>query len=88
MKFYEINNGQILIDGVSTSELTRENVHEMFIMVLQDTWLFEGTIRENIKFNKEDVTDREIWEALRTVGVDHFVKTSKTITYNSPWYGG
>ena len=75
MKFYEINNGQILIDGVSTSELTRENVHEMFIMVLQDTWLFEGTIRENIKFNKEDVTDREIWEALRTVGVDHFVKT-------------
>ena len=75
MKFYEINNGQILIDGVSTSKLTRENVHEMFIMVLQDTWLFEGTIRENIKFNKEDVTDREIWEALRTVGVDHFVKT-------------
>ena len=75
MKFYEINNGQILIDGVSTSELTRENVHEMFIMVLQDTWLFEGTIRENIKFNKEDLTDREIWEALRTVGVDHFVKT-------------
>ena len=75
MKFYEINNGQILIDGVATSELTRENVHEMFIMVLQDTWLFEGTIRENIKFNKEDVTDREIWEALRTVGVDHFVKT-------------
>ncbi len=75
MKFYEINNGQILIDGVSTSELTRENIHDLFIMVLQDTWLFEGTIRDNIRFNKEDVSDREIWEALRTVGVDHFVKT-------------
>ncbi len=75
MKFYEINNGQILIDGVSTGELTRENIHDLFIMVLQDTWLFEGTIRDNIKFNNDDVSDREIWEALRTVGVDHFVKT-------------
>lgn len=75
MKFYEINNGQIIIDGVPTSELTRENVHELFIMVLQDTWLFEGTIRDNIKFNKEEVSDREIWDALKTVGVHHFVKT-------------
>ena len=75
MKFYEINNGQIIIDGVPTSGLTRENVHELFIMVLQDTWLFEGTIRDNIKFNKEDVSDREIWDALKTVGVHHFVKT-------------
>ena len=75
MKFYEINNGDILIDGVSTHELTRENIHELFIMVLQDTWLFEGTIRDNIKFNKEDVTDREIWESLKMVGVHHFVKT-------------
>lgn len=75
MKFYEINDGDILIDGVSTKELTRENIHELFIMVLQDTWLFEGTIRDNIKFNKTDVTDKEIWEALKTVGVDHFVKT-------------
>ena len=75
MKFYEINNGQIIIDGVPASELTRENVHELFIMVLQDTWLFEGTIRDNIKFNKEDVSDREIWDALKTVGVHHFVKT-------------
>ncbi len=75
MKFYEINNGQIIIDGVPTNELTRENVHELFIMVLQDTWLFEGTIRDNIKFNKEDVSDREIWDALKTVGVHHFVKT-------------
>lgn len=75
MKFYEINKGQIVIDGVPTSELTRENVHELFIMVLQDTWLFEGSIRDNIKFNKEDVSDREIWDALKTVGVHHFVKT-------------
>ena len=75
MKFYEINDGDILIDGVSTKELTRENIHDLFIMVLQDTWLFEGTIRENIKFNKPDVTDEEIWAALKTVGVEHFVKT-------------
>ncbi|MBE6155641.1 MAG: ABC transporter ATP-binding protein [Firmicutes bacterium] len=75
MKFYDINHGQILIDGVSTSELTRENIHELFIMVLQDTWLFEGTIAENIRFNKDDVSDREIWKALKTVGVHHFVKT-------------
>ena len=75
MKFYEINNGDILIDGVSTKELTRENIHELFIMVLQDTWLFEGTIGDNIRFNKEDVSEREIWSALKTVGVDHFVKT-------------
>lgn len=75
MKFYEINNGDIIIDGVSTKDLTRENVHELFIMVLQDTWLFEGTIRDNIKFSNDDVSDRQIWNALKTVGVDHFVKT-------------
>ncbi len=75
MKFYEINNGQILIDGVPTSELSRENIHDLFIMVLQDTWLFEGSIRDNIKFNKENVSDREIWEALKVVGVEHFVRT-------------
>lgn len=75
MKFYEINNGKIIIDGISTNELSRENIHDLFIMVLQETWLFEGTIRDNIKFNKEHVSDPEIWEALRIVGVDHFVKT-------------
>lgn len=75
MKFYEINDGDIIIDGVSTKRLTRDNIHKLFIMVLQDTWLFEGTIRDNIKFNKEDVTDEDIWVALKTVGVDHFVKT-------------
>lgn len=75
MKFYEINSGDILIDGVSTKDLTRENIHDLFIMVLQDTWLFEGSIRDNIKFNQEDVTDEEIWTACKTVGVDHFIKT-------------
>lgn len=75
MKFYEINDGDILIDGVSTKELTRENIHKLFVMVLQDTWLFEGTVRDNIRFNKENVTDEEIWDALKTVGVDHFIKT-------------
>ena len=75
MKFYEINSGDILIDGVSTKDLTRENIHDLFVMVLQDTWLFDGTIRDNIKFNKSDVTDDEIWAACKTVGVDHFIKT-------------
>lgn len=75
MKFYDINNGDILIDGVSTKNLSRENIHDLFIMVLQDTWLFEGTIGENIRFNSDDLSDRDVWEALRVVGVDHFVKT-------------
>lgn len=75
MKFYDIKDGEIIIDGVSTKNLRRENIHELFIMVLQDTWLFDGTIRDNIKFNKENVTDEQIWSALRTVGVDHFVST-------------
>ena len=75
MKFYDINEGDILIDGISIKELSRENIHDLFCMVLQDTWLFEGTIEENIKFNKEEVTDEEVWEVCRTVGVDHFIKT-------------
>lgn len=75
MKFYEINSGNIYIDGVSTNELARENVRDLFVMVLQDTWLFEGTVKENIKFNKENISDEEIWDALKVVGVDHFVKT-------------
>jgi ATP-binding cassette subfamily B protein len=75
MKFYEINNGEIIIDGISSKDLTRENIHDLFIMVLQDTWLFEGTIRDNIKFSNENISDREIWTALKIVGVDHFVKT-------------
>ena len=75
MKFYEINDGDILIDGVSTKELTRENIHDLFVMVLQDTWLFDGTIEENIKFNKKNITEEEIWNACKTVGISHFIKT-------------
>lgn len=75
MKFYEINRGDILIDGVSTKELTRANIHDLFTMVLQDTWLFEGTVRENVRFNNENASDEEIWEALKCTGADHYVKT-------------
>ncbi len=75
MKFYEINDGDILIDGVSTKKMTRENIRDLFIMVLQDTWLFDGTIGENIKYNNENITDEEIWEACKIVGIDHFIKT-------------
>ncbi len=75
MKFYEINDGDIFIDGVSTRNLTRENIHDLFCMVLQDTWLFDGTIRDNIKFNNLDVTDEQIWKACHTVGIDHFIRT-------------
>ena len=75
MKFYEINDGDILIDGVSTKDLTRENIHDLFIMVLQDTWLFDGSIKENIKYNNDHITDEEIWEACKVVGIDHFIKT-------------
>ena len=75
MKFYEINSGDILIDGISINNLTRENIHNLFVMVLQDTWVFEGTIRDNIKFNKKNVTDEQILEACKTVGIDHFIKT-------------
>ena len=75
MKFYEINDGDILIDGKSIKELSRENIHDLFIMVLQDTWLFEGTIRDNLKFNRKSISDDEIWDICKTVGVDHFIKT-------------
>ena len=75
MKFYEIKDGDILIDGVSTKKLTRENIHDLFVMVLQDTWLFDGTIKENIKYNNENITDEEVWEACKIVGIDHFIKT-------------
>ena len=75
MKFYEINDGDILIDGLSTKELTRENIHDLFIMVLQDTWLFDGSIKENIKYNNDNITDEEILEACKVVGIDHFIKT-------------
>ena len=75
MKFYELNSGKIKIDGIPINELKRENIHELFTMVLQDTWLFEGTIRENIVYNAKNVTDDKIKEVCKTVGLDHFIKT-------------
>ena len=75
MKFYEINEGDIQIDGVSTKDLSRENVHQLFTMVLQDTWLFDGTIKENIIFNQENVSDERVKEVCKIVGLDHFIKT-------------
>ena len=75
MKFYEINGGDIKIDGVSTKDLTRENIHDLFIMVLQDTWLFSGTIKENIVYNKENVTDEQVINACKTVGLDHYIRS-------------
>ncbi len=75
MRFYEINSGEIRVDGVPIQEITRENVHQLFCMVLQDTWLFEGTIKENIRYNKKDVSDEQIQEACKVVGVDHFIRS-------------
>ena len=75
MKFYEINSGDIKIDGVSINELTRDNIHELFTMVLQDTWLFSGTIRENIIYNQENISDYEMKQVCKVVGVDHFIKS-------------
>ncbi len=75
MKFFDIDSGDIKIDDVSTKELTRENIHELFTMVLQDTWLFEGTIKENIVYNNENVTDEQVVEVCKTVGLDHFIRT-------------
>ena len=75
MKFYDINSGDIRIDGVSTKDLKRENIHELFTMVLQDTWLFDGTIKENIIYNQENITDEKIKEVCKEVGLHHFIKT-------------
>lgn len=75
MRFYELNGGEIRIDGKNIADLTRENVHDLFCMVLQDTWLFEGTIRENIVYAKPGVTDQQVEEACRAVGLDHFIHT-------------
>ena len=75
MRFYEINSGRIYIDGVPIDSLTRENVHELFCMVLQDTWLFEGTVRENLVYSKENVSDEQLERACRAVGIHHFIHT-------------
>ena len=75
MKFYDINSGDIRIDGVSTKELSRENIHSLFTMVLQDTWLFEGTVKENIIYNQENISDERVKEVCKEVGLDHFIRT-------------
>ena len=75
MRFYEINGGTIKIDGINTKEITRQNIHELFTMVLQDTWLFEGTIKENIIYNRKNINDEQITEVCKEVGIDHFIKT-------------
>ena len=75
MRFFEINSGTIKIDGVPISEMSRENVHMLFSMVLQDTWLFEGTVRENLVYNMEGITDAQLEEVCRACGLDKFVHT-------------
>ncbi len=75
MRFYELNSGEIRIDGIPTSQLTRENVHSLFCMVLQDTWLFEGTIKENIVYSKQGITDEQIIAACKAANIDHFIHT-------------
>ena len=75
MKFYEINSGDIKIEGISTKDLSRENIASLFTMVLQDTWLFEGTIRENIAFNRDNLTDEEIYTVCDKIGITHFIKS-------------
>lgn len=75
MRFFEINSGSIKIDGTPISELRRETVHNMFAMVLQDTWLFEGTVRENLVYNMQDVTDDDLERVCRACGLDKFVRS-------------
>lgn len=75
MKFYQINKGDIIIDGKSINDLKRENIHDLFTMVLQDTWLFKGTIRENILFNRKDISEKRLKDVIKSVSLDHFIKT-------------
>ena len=75
MKFYDIERGKIMIDGVDIKDMQRSEVHDAFSMVLQDTWLFEGTIKENLIYNQKDITDQAVVEAAKAVGVHHFIMT-------------
>ena len=75
MKFYNIDQGRITIDGVNTNDMKRETVHDQFSMVLQDTWLFEGTIRDNLIYNQENISDEQVIAAAKAVGVHHFITT-------------
>ena len=73
MRFFDINGGDITIDGVSINDITRENDHKLFSMVLQDTWLFEGTVRENLVYNMKGITDERLEEVCKACGLDKFV---------------
>jgi len=75
MRFYDVDSGEILVDGVALSSMPREKVRELFCMVLQDTWMFEGTIRDNIAYNKPGVTDEEIIKVCKSIGAHHFIAT-------------
>ena len=75
MKFYDINDGDILIDGTSIRDIKRSNVHDLFTVVLQDTWLFNGTVKENIIYNQKNVSNKKVEDVCKVVGVDHFIKT-------------
>lgn len=75
MRFYEVNGGEIKIDGISTARMPREDVHSQFCMVLQDTWVFEGTVRENLIYCSENRSEEKMEEACRAVGLDHFIRT-------------
>jgi ATP-binding cassette subfamily B protein len=74
MRFYEIDSGEICIDGIPIHQASRENVHDQFCMVLQDTWLFEGSIKENVKYSKQGVMDDEVITACKAVGIHHFIQ--------------
>ncbi|WP_208560358.1 ABC transporter ATP-binding protein [Marinilactibacillus kalidii] len=75
MKFYEVTQGRILIDNENIADMSREEIHDQFCMVLQDTWLFEGTVKENLIYNQQNVSDEKVIRACEAVGVDHFIRT-------------
>lgn len=83
MRFYEIKEGEIRIDGIDTKAMSRAEIHDYFAMVLQDTWLFEGTIRENLKFNQDHISDEDMVAACQAVGIDHFIE-SLPLSYDTP----
>ncbi len=74
MRFYEVNDGSIAIDGVPTMDLRRGNIHDLFGMVLQDTWMFEGTVRENLVYSKENVTDADLDRVCKAVGLTTLIR--------------
>lgn len=75
MRFYEINDGQILVDGIDTKKISRDNLRDQFCMVLQDSWVFEASVRENITFGEENITDEELIDVCKRVNLDHFIRT-------------